>query len=311
MSVSYLISSYNKAEYLAAVLDSVIHELDATGGEVVIIDDGSRDSSWSLIQQFSTRDSRIRCRRQENRGIFNVTNQLIRSASQSWLRIIDCDDPPIKGSTATLIKIAEDNRADYIFGTSAPYGPEPLSDKRAKSWQKAPTCITILHDPIRYAIRDYDHVPSTTLIRRVSVPVDMVLNESLISCQDLALALPVFERARVVRITVPVCHQLTGSSKRLSANEALTYVQTIQIIKEYGATNFEDKHRYMAARKIVSRALRWMRHKDMISNSPVLYAKLVLLYCTLMIASPKRWERYLDSAALAYVDFLPADRRIY
>ncbi len=311
MSVSYLISSYNKAEYLSAVLESVASELAATGGEVVIIDDGSKDSSWALICEFCARDARVRCRRQDNRGVFNVTNQLIKCATQKWLRIVDCDDPPICGSTSMLVEIAERNKADYIFGRTLPYGPEPLSAERAKYRQEKPTGIAILSDPIEYAIRDYNHVPTTALIRRESIPAAVHLNENLISCQDLALALPVFEHARVARIDAPVCHQLVRSAKRLSANEALTYFQTIQIIKEFGASKFDAKYRYMSARKIVSRALKWMRHEEMIGRSPLLYAKLLFLYAKLLVSSPLHWERYLDSAAEVYAGSIPANRTIY
>lgn len=314
MSVSYLISSYNKAEYLATVLESVATELTTTGGEVFIIDDGSKDSSWSLIRKFSERDPRITCRRQENRGIFNVTNQLIEFATQKWLRIIDCDDPLISGSTSHLIKLAEDNGADYIFGTTLAYGPEPLADGQAKHrhhQQQHSSTVTILSDPLKYAIRDFNHIPTTALMRRRSIPASLRLNEELISCQDLALALPVFEEARVARIDAAVCHQLIQSSKRLSANEALTYFQTIQILKEFGASKFDDRYRYMATRKIVSRALKWMRHEKLITSAPLLYLRLMFLYSTLFVSNPAQWEYYLDCAAETYVGFIPADRRVY
>jgi len=311
MSVSYLISSYNKAEYLRSVLESVAAELATTGGEVFIIDDGSKDSSWSVIREFSERDPRISCRRQENRGIFNVTNQLIASATKKWLRIVDCDDPPIAGSTSLLIKLAEENDADYIFGSTRKYGPEPLTDVAAKLRQQHPSALTVLTDPLSYAIRDFNHIPATALMRRRSVPVSLRLNEKLISCQDLALALQVFENGRVVRIDKPVCHQLVGSSKRLSSNEALTYFQTIQILKEFGASKFDEEHRYMTARKIVSRALKWMRHEKLITTAPMLYSRLLFLYTTLLVSNPPRWEYYLDSAAETYTGFIPADGRVY
>lgn len=311
MSVSYLISSYNKAEYLAAVLERVAAELAATGGEVFIIDDGSKDSSWSIIRKFCESDRRISCRRQENRGIFNVTNQLIDFATKKWLRIIDCDDPPISGSTELMAKLAEENNADYIFGTTLMYGPAPLTAEQSKSAQQHPSAVTIVSDPFRYAIRDYNHIPTAALMRRLSIPSAFRLNEDLISCQDLALALPVFEQARVARIDVAVCHQLVHSTKRLSANEALTYFQTIQILKEFGASKFDENYRYMAARKTVSRALKWMRHEKLIAKAPQLYARLLYLYTTLLVSNPAQWEYYLDSAAETYAGFIPADRRVY
>lgn len=311
MPVSYLISSYNKSEYLASVLESVAAELALTGGDVLIIDDGSKDSSWSLIREFSKRDPRITCRRQENRGIFNVTNQLLASSIRKWLRIIDCDDPLVIGSTSFMMQLAEDNDADYIFGSTLTYGPEPLTGAPAKLAEPHPSTVTILSDPLKYAIRDFNHIPATALMRRRSVPASLRLNEELISCQDLALALPVFAQARVARVDAAVCHQLVQSSKRLSANEALTYFQTIQILKEFGASKFDEEYRYIAMRKIVSRALKWMRHEKLITTAPMLYSRLLFLYATLLVSNPARWEYYLDSAAESYIGFIPADGRVY
>lgn len=310
MSVSYLISSYNKAEYLAAVLQGALSELATTGGEIIIIDDGSRDDSWSSIDEITKKDMRIIAYRQANRGIFNVTNQLIGLASQRWLRILDCDDPPMAGSTRALINIAETYDVDYVFGTTVPYGPTPISIAEIAE-QSEPEKVEIFEDPLRYAIRDYNHVPSTALIRREAIPKQLILNEKLISCQDLALSLPIFFAARVARINVPVCHQLIGSSKRLSSNEALTYFQTIQIIKEFGELQFTQNYKYMAAKKIVSRAIRWMRHQHMVRTNPVLYLELIGLYLRLKLAAPRNWNHYLDTASRAYASFIPSDRQVY
>jgi hypothetical protein len=209
------------------------------------------------------------------------------------------------------MRLAQEENADYIFGKTLSFGPEPLTDEKSQIRQEAPTERAILRDPLSYAIRDYNHVPSTALIRRSAIPLGLHLNENFISCQDLALALPIFERGRVMRLDCAVCHQLIGSAKRLSAHEALTYQQTIEIIKDFGKKKFDDRYQYMASRKIVSRAMRWMRRHKMIKQSPLLYLQLSMLYCTLLAKHPKSWEHYLDRAAETYLPLIPSSRRIY
>ena len=53
MPVSYLVSSYNKRPWLPAVLASVARERGKTGGEIVLIDDGSADGSADLCAAFA------------------------------------------------------------------------------------------------------------------------------------------------------------------------------------------------------------------------------------------------------------------
>jgi glycosyltransferase involved in cell wall biosynthesis len=315
MSVSYLLSSYNKDEYLKAVLESISIELNETDGEVVVIDDGSTDGSWASIQSFAKTDPRIRVFRQPNAGIFCVTNRLLAQAHSSWLRIIDCDDPLIPGSTKYLINVAELHSLDYVFGSTREYGPSPLNmDALLQCAPVSDGEVKVLNDPIQYAIRDYNHVPTTTLIRANVIPKDLQIPEQFLSCQDLALALRLFSHSRVGHVERPVCFQLVEHGRRLSANEALTWFQTIEIIREFGEKNFTDGIKHMAARKFVSRSLRWMRKKQIRGEMFDIYVKLLWLYGALRFRQARNWGAYLDAAAIPYrreLNSVLTTRKIY
>lgn len=259
MPVSYLVSSYNKRPWLPAVLASVARERDETGGEIVLIDDGSTDGSADICAAFAASNPAVRLTLQENRGIFAVTNQLTRAAREDWVRLVDSDDPLVPGSTTGLMAAAEREGWDYVFGRMRPYGPHaPTPDEIAAApMPDVPdTRITPIPDPYRYAIREYNHVPSTTLFRRALLDGCEPIPEHFVSCQDLALALRLFAKARVGRVETPVCWQLVGVENRLSARESLTLQQTALIIGEYGERHFSAFHKRMAARKLLSRQRR-------------------------------------------------------
>jgi glycosyltransferase involved in cell wall biosynthesis len=315
MSVSYLLSSYNKDEYLRTVLESIAFELNDTGGEVVIIDDGSTDGSWGSIQAFAKTDQRIRIFRQPNAGIFCVTNRLLAEAGASWLRMIDCDDPLVPGSTKYLKHTADLHSLDYVFGSTRPYGPAPL---RTEALLQCPPFIggevKILNDPIRHAIRDYNHVPTTTLIRANIVPNNLQLPEQFLSCQDLALALRLFQHARVGMVDRAVCFQLVDHERRLSANEALTWFQTIEIIREFGEKHLTEDLKHIAARKVVSRSLRRLRKRRQRCEMFDIYVRLLWLYGSLRFRQVQNWVPYLDAAAIPYkreLESVLSTRKIY
>src|SRR4051794_34728172 len=52
MTVSYVLTVYNKAAFLPAVLSAVMKERAVSGGEIVIVDDGSIDGSSILLDEF-------------------------------------------------------------------------------------------------------------------------------------------------------------------------------------------------------------------------------------------------------------------
>jgi glycosyltransferase involved in cell wall biosynthesis len=259
MSVSYLVSSYNKRVWLPSVLATVAQEQADTGGDIVLIDDGSSDGSVQICSEFARNNASVDLRLQANRGIFAVTNQLIAAAAQPWVRIVDSDDPLVPGSTRAMTCVAQARGYDYVFGQMAPYGPEE-KDLEAINAKPSPSDLTNLlrdvPDPYRYAIREYWHVPSTTVFRRGLLDDCELLPEHFVSCQDLALALRLFAKARVAWVETPVCHQLIGVENRLSAKESLTLQQTALIIAEYGERHFSPFHKRMAVAKLLARASR-------------------------------------------------------
>jgi glycosyltransferase involved in cell wall biosynthesis len=259
MPVSYLVSSYNKRDWLPSVLATVAQEQADTGGEIVLIDDGSSDGSAQICTDFALSNAAVHLRLQANRGIFAVTNQLTSAATQPWIRIVDSDDPLVPGSTRAMISAAQARGYDYVFGQMAPYGPEAKELQAIKARPSPKDLTTLLRDvpdPYRYAIREYWHVPSTTVFRRSLLDGCELLPEYFVSCQDLALALRLFTKARVAWVETPVCHQLIGVENRLSAKEWLTLQQTALIIAEYGERHFSAFHKNMALDKLLARASR-------------------------------------------------------
>jgi glycosyltransferase involved in cell wall biosynthesis len=56
--VSVVMPVYNTEKYVGAAIDSIL-EQTFTAFECIVIDDGSTDGSWSIIQQYAKKDPRI------------------------------------------------------------------------------------------------------------------------------------------------------------------------------------------------------------------------------------------------------------
>ena len=90
-TISVLIPSYNYANYLPHTIRSVQNQ---TFGniEILIIDDGSTDESWPIIEQMAQEDSRIRAWRQPNAGLIVTLNRLMSKVRCEYIAQIDADD---------------------------------------------------------------------------------------------------------------------------------------------------------------------------------------------------------------------------
>ncbi len=89
--VSVIIPAYNVASYISETLDSVIAQT-FSDMEIIIVNDGSTDTTPNIIESYAARDPRIRIIHQENRGLAGARNTGLRSAVGDYLCIFDSDD---------------------------------------------------------------------------------------------------------------------------------------------------------------------------------------------------------------------------
>ncbi len=90
-AISVAMSVYNGERFLSEAIESVLAQ---TFGdfELLILDDGSRDSSRSIIEDHAARDSRIRPIIRENRGLIASLNQLLGESRAPLVARMDADD---------------------------------------------------------------------------------------------------------------------------------------------------------------------------------------------------------------------------
>ncbi len=89
--VSIIIPVYNMEEHLPQTLDSVL-STTYPALEVVVMDDGSRDSSHEIAQKYAAWDSRLRAYTQPNSGVCAARNNAIKIAQGEFIMPVDGDD---------------------------------------------------------------------------------------------------------------------------------------------------------------------------------------------------------------------------
>lgn len=90
--VSIILPSYNGSKYIKRAIESVLAQ-SFRDFELIIIDDGSADSTPEIAADFCRRDSRIVCLRNEkNLGIQKSLNRGLREAVGEYVARIDDDD---------------------------------------------------------------------------------------------------------------------------------------------------------------------------------------------------------------------------
>ncbi len=89
--ISIIIPAYCCAEWLEATVDSVVAQSNQDW-EIILIDDGSNDSTAEVGRSLAARDSRIRFHSRANMGVTATRNEGAEMAKGRFLAFLDADD---------------------------------------------------------------------------------------------------------------------------------------------------------------------------------------------------------------------------
>jgi len=101
--VSVIIPVYNAQKALAACLDSVLSQ-SYRDLQIILVNDGSKDSSLAICSQYAMRDERILVIDQANAGPGAARNAALKTAGGTYLQFLDSDDTLPADATATLVE---------------------------------------------------------------------------------------------------------------------------------------------------------------------------------------------------------------
>ncbi len=118
--ISVIVPVYNVEEYLKQCLDSIL-EQTFSNYEVILINDGSTDSSGLICQEYAEKDSRIRYFEKENGGLSDARNYGIEQAQGEYLTFVDSDDFLDKMHLNVLYTALVSNNVDISIVNYANY----------------------------------------------------------------------------------------------------------------------------------------------------------------------------------------------
>ena len=89
--VSIIVPVYNAEKYLNRCVDSILSQT-MTDFELLLIDDGSKDNSGRICDEYSEKDARVRVFHKSNGGVSSARNLGLANASGEWITYVDTDD---------------------------------------------------------------------------------------------------------------------------------------------------------------------------------------------------------------------------
>lgn len=111
VDISIVVPIYNAEKTLNKCIESIINQTK-NELEIILINDGSKDSSESIIKKY--KDTRIKYIKQENKGIGKTRNLGIKLATGKYIMFVDSDDYLEKNACKLLFDKAFSNSLDLV-----------------------------------------------------------------------------------------------------------------------------------------------------------------------------------------------------
>jgi len=226
--------NYNREEVLSETIESILNQT-YENFEYIIVDDGSTDKSWQIIQEYAKRDNRIKpyCN-QQNLRIVKTRNKgfELSSSKAKYFAILDSDDIAIPHRLELQVNFLENNPAYGLVG-----GNKYLINENSEliGYRNYPTT----NQEIKKVITRYNPIAQSCVLLRKEV-IDQVgkYDEEWKYCQDYDYWLRVGKRWKLRNLEMPLIkYRISeGQVKSKNMTQTIRYTYKIQekAVKEYG-----------------------------------------------------------------------------
>ena len=115
-TISVIMPVYNSEQFLCMAVDSVLNQT-FEDFELILVDDGSKDGSGAVCDEYAKKDLRVKVIHQENRGMCFSRNRAMDIACGEYIMFTDNDDECLPGFLSENYALAHQTNADMVkFG---------------------------------------------------------------------------------------------------------------------------------------------------------------------------------------------------
>lgn len=113
MDVSVIIPVYNTEKYLAACVDSILNQINVSL-EIILVDDGSSDSSGQICDDYAKKYINIQTIHIKNSGQAVAKNEGLKYAQGNYIALTDSDDKMTPFMLNKMVKSGYEHNADIV-----------------------------------------------------------------------------------------------------------------------------------------------------------------------------------------------------
>ena len=205
MKLSIIIPVYNVEQYLQNCVQSVLTQT-YQDLQVILVDDGSTDSSGILCDQLAQQDSRIQVVHKVNGGLSDARNAGLQVATGDYVAFLDSDDVYLlPDGIEQMMQVITTDKPDLLLFQCVDIYPHRQSARRAYDTEyiAAHTSTEVFHQLVR--TQSFNMSACFQLIRRELLEEHQIYFEKGLLSEDVDWSLRLWRHVEKVRaINLPL-----------------------------------------------------------------------------------------------------------
>lgn len=219
--VSVIIPVYNSEKYLEETIQSVLNQT-IPNWELIIIDDGSLDSSVQIAEKFRMKDSRIKLIQKQNTGVSDSRNIGLKNANGKYVSFLDSDDIWLPNNLEAKVDLLEKTDSDGIYSFC-----ETIDEYSKKTGiTKKGSAHFTLNDILLWKA-NYITIPSGLVFKTESIIFNGGFNEQLSNNADQELLMRLLANNNKIILYEYVTWYYRVHSSNMSSNVSIMEKDTL------------------------------------------------------------------------------------
>lgn len=227
-TVSIIVPIYNAEKNLARCIESVLKQ-DYENFELILMNDGSKDGSGELCDEYAKKDDRIRVIHKENSGVSDTRNHAIGLAKGEYLQFIDSDDWITPDATGLMVRMAQESNCEMVIADFYRVIGERLAHKgdirEDGLLTREEFALYMMEDPADFY---YDVLWNKLYRRDIIEEFKLCMDENISWCEDFIFNMEYIRHVKnVYALHVPIYYYVKTPGSLVSQGMSIT--KTIQM----------------------------------------------------------------------------------
>lgn len=217
--VSFIVPVYNAEKGVGKLIESVLNQ-EYRDLELILVDDGSKDESPAILDQYQAKDERVKVIHKPNGGVSAARNDGLQAASGTYIRFLDADDWIPDDSTKEMVRAIKETGADLVVGDFYRVVGDNLAKKGSIPSEKLLTTEEYAEYMMESPADYYYGVIWNKLYRRDLIEQYKIrFDKTLSFCEDFVFNLEyVLHTKTILPLQVPVYYYVKTEGSLVSQN---------------------------------------------------------------------------------------------